>query len=144
MTRRIHASFLLLLAATVAGFAQVATQRPVVNFRLPVFNDQGYRIWELRGGSGRFVDKNHVELTAVRLQILSGDESNTVEWEITSPLATARPDDKIVSGPGQLRVVGRNFELFGDDWTYAHDTKTVVIRKNVVATFSGSIGNILQ
>jgi hypothetical protein len=135
-----------LVAGAGAVVAQIGSQRPVTNFRLPVFNKQGYRIWEVTGASGRFIDKDNVELTSLRVLVLSGDDAATVQWEISSPQANVHPESRTVSGPGQLRVVGRDppFEIFGDDWTYEHETKTVVIRKKVVATFSGSIGNIIQ
>jgi hypothetical protein len=143
MTRRFIAGAALVLAAA-AALAQVTSPEPVLNFQLPVFNKKGYRVWELRGGSGRYVDKNHIELSSVRLDVYSGDEAETLLWSISTPLAIAAPEDRVVSGPSQIHVVGRQVELFGDDWIYEDARKTVVIHKGVVATFTGSIGSILQ
>jgi hypothetical protein len=142
MKRRLLAAAAILCAAALPG--QITSPQPVLEFQLPVFNKQGFRVWELRGGSGRYVDPNHIELTAVHLDVFSGDASETVEWTISSPLAIVAPEDRTVSGPGQIHVVGRRFEIFGDDWAYEEARKTVVVRKGVLASFSGSLGNLLQ
>jgi hypothetical protein len=131
------------LAVTIA-LAQIPAQAPILNFRLPIFNPAGFRAWELRGATGRYVDRDRVELTGVRLQVLSGDEAGTVELEVASPEAIAQPESRMVSGPGQLHVTGRGFELFGNDWTYEDATKTLIIRRDVVTAFKQNIGDILR
>jgi hypothetical protein len=131
------------LAVTIA-LAQIPAQAPILNFRLPIFNPAGFRTWELRGSTGRYVDRDRVELTGVRLQVFSGDEAGTVELEVASPEAIAQPESRMISGPGQLHVIGRGFELFGNDWTYEDAEKTLVIRRDVVTTFKQNIGDILR
>lgn len=132
------------LALLSVAWAQFPAQAPILNFRLPLFNAAGYRTWELRGGTGRYVDRDHVELTAVQLQLFSGDEQGTLQLEVTSPEALAQPESRVVSGPSELHVKGQGFELFGNDWTYEEATKTLVIRRDVVATFAQGIGDILR
>lgn len=132
--------------AVVSLSAQKFAEVPVIDFRLPWYNEQtGIKAAELRGKEGRwFQDDRRVEITMLNLKVFDPKDSKVVEAVITSPLAIVQPDDKTVSGPGQLRVEGQSYELFGDDWTYYHETRTVVIRKDVVATFRFDVGNILE
>ncbi len=134
---------LLGLGAAVAS-AQFTSKEPIVNFRLPMFNNEGYKAWEVRGAEGRYLEENRIEITALDLQVFSGDEAGRIETTITSPLAIVRPKDRAVTGPGAIRAKGEGFELFGENWLYEHDTKTVTVRESVVLTLDGAIGNILK
>ncbi len=133
---------LLALAAPVA--AQVVPNAPIVNFRLPMFNELGYKTWEVNGREGRYINENRVEITSLELKVFTGDASGAIETEITSPLAIVQPGDRVVSGPGQLRVVGRGFEIFGDDWTYEDAGKKLTLRRSVVVTLRSGVGSILK
>lgn len=136
----------LLLACAGASLAraQFLPTVPVVDFRLPMFDaTTGHKTWEVRGSEGRYIDENHIEISALNLKVFAGDEAATLETEITSPTATVQPRDRLVFGPGQLRIVGTGYELFGDDWTYEGKRKTIVIRRGVVVTFADDIGRLL-
>lgn len=133
---------------------------PIVDFRLPVFNEQGFRAWELRGSEAIYDAKaQRAEIKGLRLRVFSGDDREFVENTVESPLAIVVVTDKerTASGPGLIHLVGaergREFEVRGEDWTYQETvtnaanpqkTKSVVIRKNVVVTFAQDIGNILR
>jgi hypothetical protein len=142
MKRRLHI-LLLAFGATIAS-AQFTSKEPIINFRLPMFNDDGYKAWEVLGEEGRYLEENRIEITALDLRLLSGDESGALETEITSPLAIVHPQDRTVTGPGAIRAKGTGFALFGENWIYEHDTKTVTVRESVVLTLDGAVGNILK
>lgn len=137
----------------------VVPTAPIIDFRLPVFNEQGYRIWELRGSEAIYDPKaERAEIRGLRLRVFSGDEREIVENIVESPFAIVLRKENSISGPGLIRMTGtaehnREFEVRGEDWTYQETasgpdnprkTKSVVIRKNVVVTFSEDIGNILR
>jgi hypothetical protein len=136
----------VLVAAIATLSAQRFTEVPIIDFRLPWFNEKtGLKAAELHGKEGRWFQKDsRVEITMLKLMIFDPKDASILEAEITSPLAIVKPDERAVSGPGQLRVEGRSYELYGDDWTYYHDRRTVVIRKDVVATLHFNVGNILE
>jgi hypothetical protein len=144
MKLRLFAMVAVVCGAGVVLLAQLTPNASVQDFRLPGFNKGGFKIWESRGSQGRYINENRVEVTALDVKRFVGDEAATLDTEITSPLAIVQPDDKKVFGPGQIRAVGQGWEIFGDDWTYDLDTKTIVIRQHVVVTFAGNIGNILK
>jgi len=54
------------------------------------------------------------------------------------------PKDRTVAGPGPIRADGQGFELYGEDWLYEHDSKTVTVRRSVVLTLDGNVGDILK
>ncbi|HEX9782916.1 MAG TPA: hypothetical protein VGA56_09350 [Opitutaceae bacterium] len=54
------------------------------------------------------------------------------------------PKDRTVAGFGPIRVDGQGFELYGEDWLYEHDTKTVIVCRSVVLTLDGNVGDILK
>ncbi|HEX9782917.1 MAG TPA: hypothetical protein VGA56_09355 [Opitutaceae bacterium] len=71
-------TFFLLGVGAVAASAQFVSKEPIINFRLPMFNEDGYKIWEVRGSEGRYLEENRIEITSLDLRILSGDEAGTL------------------------------------------------------------------
>lgn len=142
----------------VGASAPIIPTAPIVDFRLPVFNEEGFRVWELRGSEAIYDPKaQRAEIKGLRLRVFSGDDRNLVENTVESPLAIVLVNERSISGPGLIHLVGaergREFEVRGEDWTYQETlpgpdnpqkVKSVVIRKNVVVTFSEDIGNILR
>lgn len=156
----------LSIAATLAAVAvflagaslPVVPTAPIVDFRLPVFNEQGFRAWELRGSEAIYDPvAQRAEIKGLRLRVFSGDDRELVENTVESPLAIVLVKERSISGPGLIHLIGaergREFDVRGEDWTYQETvptpenprkTKTVIIRDNVVVTFSQDIGNILR
>jgi hypothetical protein len=136
----------LLIAAPGRLAGQAVANTPLHNFRMPLFNEFGHRVWDLRATSLRQLGENveRIELTSVHLRLLAGDPDGTLEAELFAPQAVVDHAARTVSGRGQLHVIGRNVELFGDDWICHADAKSIVIERAVVVTFSSDLGNILQ
>jgi hypothetical protein len=148
------AAALLLVGASTP----IIPTAPIIDFRLPVFNEQGFRHWEVRGSEAVFDPvQERAEIKSLRLTVYSGDEREFVENVVESPYAVLLRKELSVSGPGLIRLIGyergREFEVRGEDWSFQEippsatnpeKTKSVVIRKNVVVTFSQDIGNILR
>ncbi len=159
-TRRLPAALVVATTALLLTGATppVIPTAPIIDFRLPVFNEEGYRIWELRGSEAIYEPQaQRADIKGLRLKVFSGDDRELVENTVESPLAIVLVKERSISGPGMIHLVGaergREFDVRGEDWTYQETlpgpdqpqkTKTVVIRKNVVVTFSEDIGNILR
>lgn len=156
-------SIALVLAVGALVFAganppPVLPTAPIVDFRLPVFNEQGFRVWELRGSEAIYDHAaQRAEIKGLRLRVFSGDDRELLENTVESPLAIVKVAERSITGPGMIHLVGaergREFEVRGEDWTYQETlptpdqpekVKTVVIRKGVVVTFSQDIGNFLR
>ena len=126
--------------------AQSTSDTPLKNFTMPMFNEAGRRIWDLRAAAVQVLSEkaDRFELTAVHVRMLAGDEARTLEGELFAPTAIVDQTTQTITGRGQLHVIRGGVELFGDDWTYRADTKSIVIERNVVVTFASDLGNILQ
>lgn len=158
--RRLPAALLVAAAALLLAGATppVIPTAPIVDFRLPVYNEEGFRIWELRGSEAIYdPEAQRAEIKGLRLKVFSGDDRALVENTVDSPLAIVLVKERSISGPGMIHLVGaergREFDVRGEDWTYQETLpgpdqpqkiKSVVIRRDVVVTFSEDIGNILR
>lgn len=133
----------LFLAAT-GLWAPPLSDAPLINFRLPIFNEYGYRVWDLAAAEVRTLENDRFELSNVHLRMLAGDEAGTVDGELFAPSAVCDQAQRTISGEGQLHVIHQGAELFGEDWHYDGKTKTMVIEHHVTVSFAGDLGNILR
>lgn len=131
-------------SVALAANTQFSTDKPIVNFRLPVFNAESYRAWMVRGSEGRYLAGNQIGITELTLSIFSGKADEKVDTLILSPNAVVRLDDSIVTGPSALRVISDQFEASGEDWAYSHKDKKILIKKKVRIVLNTEIKDILK
>jgi hypothetical protein len=124
--------------------AQIVPDAPVLNFRLPMFGDDGHRIWDLRGKEGRYVNENRVDVTDMRLLIFSSEVRDHIETEIISPKATMLIRSNQAHGDETITVLGDNFEISGQRWSWDGNENRVVIDERVKVTFFEELSGILQ
>ena len=80
---------------------------PIVDFRLPVFNEQGFRVWELRGSEAIYDHAaQRAEIKGLRLRVFSGDDRELLENTVESPLAIVKVAERSITGPGMIHLVG--------------------------------------
>lgn len=135
---------LLPVAAALAAGPQFSSDKPVVNFRLPWFNADGYRTWMVRGSEARYATENRIGIKDLNLSIFTGRADEKVDTVILSPNAVVHPSDEIVTGSTTIRVISDQFEASGSDWRYAHKDKKVSIGKNVRVTFQAEFKDFLK
>jgi lipopolysaccharide export system protein LptC len=126
------------------GTAQMIPNAPIENFRLPMFNQEGFKAWEIQGDQGLLVGETNIELVKIRLQVFSGTAAKVIETEITSPRATMVINENRVYGTNSIRIENKNYLITGQNWQWNGDQKTVVIQENVIVTFFQDIGDLLQ
>lgn len=138
---------LLCLAPAALAFGantQFATDKPVVNFRLPAFTPDGYRAWMVRGSEARYASENRIGIKDLTLSIFTGRADEKVDTLILSPNAVVHPNDAVVTGSSTIRVINDQFEASGRDWRYAHKDKKVSIGKTVRVTFQAEFKDFLK
>lgn len=123
--------------------AQILPDAPVINFRLPMFGDDGNPVWELRGQEGRYLSEEKVDLTGMRLLVFDPEQPNRVETEILSPSATMLVQHNQVRGDESITVTGDNFIITGQRWLYDADERRVVIDEDVKITFFEELSSML-
>ena len=142
--------FLILLAClggaepAVAANTQIAPNRPIVNFRLPVFTPEGNRAWMLRGTEARYPSQGQVDIKELNLSLFTGQPDGKVETLILSPSAQVSLGELVVRGEDSIRVINDRFEATGAAWTYAHKEKKVSINRNVRVVLHTPLNDILK
>ncbi len=141
---RIAAALFACAFATAFATAQMVPDAPVINFRLPMFGDDGYRIWDLRGKQGLYVNENRVDVVDMHLLVYSKEVPNLVETEILSPRASMLIQENRAVGDQTITVLGDNFEVRGQRWSWDGDENRVVIDERVKVTFFEELSGIIQ
>ena len=136
---------LVLTAGTAfAASTRIANDKPIVNFRLPDFTNDGHRSWLVRGSEARYAAEGLVDIRELNLTIFSGLADERVETLLLSPSAEVRLADRVVSGKESIRVINDRFEASGSGWTYDHGEKKVSITKNVRVILHTQLNDILK
>lgn len=127
-----------------ASTTRIATDKPIVNFRLPDFTPAGHRSWLVRGSEARYASDGLVDIRELNLTIFTGRADEKVETLILSPAAQVRVRDQLVSGPESIRIINDRFEASGSDWTYHHGEKKVSIARDVRVILHTQLNDILK
>jgi lipopolysaccharide export system protein LptC len=145
------ASLLCALAALLAAGAlpaqsdtQVATNAPILNFRLPTFTPDGHRQWLIRGSKVVFQSKSEIDVSELALTIFSGDAQDRIETMMLSPVARVSTADQTAAGPDTIRVISDNFEATGLGWRYDHREKKVSLSRRVRVTIRSELKDLLK
>ena len=143
---RLLRPLILLLAAgtALASSTRIATDKPIVNFRLPDFTPEGHRSWLVRGTEARYANEGIVEIKELNLTIFTGRADEKVETLILSPAAQVRLNERQVSGPESIRIINDRFEASGSGWSYDHEEKKVSIARNVRVILHTQLNDILK
>ena len=124
--------------------AEMIPNAPVENFRIPMFNEEGYRSWDLRGAKGTYVDGTHVDVIDMKMRVFSGDEENKLLTEITSPTATVLIAENKAIGRNTILISNKDYRITGQHWTWDGNNDSFAIEGDVVVTFFEGIGDILK
>lgn len=149
MVRRLFFLSLLLGHAVSLGAAggsgtQIATDKPIINFRLPDFTPEGNRSWLVRGSEARYVNKGQVDIKELNLSIFTGLPDGKVETLILSPAAEIHLAETLARGDDTIRIINDRFEATGRNWTYAHKEKRVSITQNVRVVLHTQLKDVLK
>lgn len=135
---------LILLSAF--AFAQTFNE-PITNFKLPLFNDEGYRTGYLRGEQAVLLNDTEIRIDGMELNQYSGDERDAVTGIMESPEALFRRGknrNSTASGPGFIKLENDTFLLTGEDWIWQEKGNRLVINKNVKIVIFDAIGNVIK
>ena len=142
-----NARTLLLLPVAMLAFAapaQMTPDAPIKNFKLPMFNNAGVKIWDLRGEEAKYISKDQVDLFTMDLKVFENDGSGRLRLEIESPHATVFANQHVVAGPDSIRVLNKDFEISGSDYTWRGHEQSVTIRRDVRVVFKTPLEDILK
>ncbi len=144
MTARMRA--LLLLAAITATVAhgQMTPDAPIKDFKLPMFNDAGTKLWDLRGAEAKYISQDRVDLFTMNLKVFKTDGSGVLQIEIQSPQATVFANQHLVTGTDSIRIFNDDYEISGRNYTWRGREQHVTIREDVRVVFKAQLQDILK
>ena len=133
-----------LVAIAALALGQMREGTPVVRFKLPLFNELGFRTWYLRGEKGVYESENQIRIQDLTISQYSGDGNDLLVSRMTSPEAIFQMEESRAFGLGQLNVESQAFKITGRDWIWDGKKKEININQNVRVVINGEIGNILE
>lgn len=140
--RRLYGLLLLLFVSTLQ--AEMVPNAPVLNFKLPMFGDNGYKSWDLQGREGRYISPQQIDVIDMILRVFSGDEKVLVDVTIESPQATILIDQKQAQGDSLIKIIGPNYLVRGKDWIWQGAAETITVKQEVRVTFDSTLSDILR
>jgi len=152
MLRAITVLLLVLGSALNAADSGVAANAPVINFKLSLFDDQGNRTGLLRGSEARYISSSQIDLVEMQYITFLENGSTEVDATLLAPTASVLMENgkARVHGNESVRLIRKNIEVTGEQWTYNHpgkkDTtpKKIVIERNVRVVFQIELKDILK
>jgi len=131
---------LFALLCVSSGWAQMRPDAPIMNFRFPVFGDDGYKIWELRGAEGRYISDEEGLILGLDLKTFTGGDAMELENRIRSPRAHIHFPTATAEGESTLYVTGANFEISGADWRWEGKKRHLVVKGGARVVLNDSLG----
>lgn len=128
-----------LMAGGLMVYGQMVPDAPIEHFRLPMFGENGYKTWELRGFRGHYLSEEEALVEGLELVVFSGDETVSEENRIRSPRARILLEEARAEGDSSLFVTGPGYEIQGQDWSWDGAERKIIVRKDVRVSFAGSV-----
>lgn len=147
--RRVSLLFLTLCGAiTVATIAwaqsEIRLEEPVENFRVPKFNEEGYREWHLKAAQGTYINNNEVLINDMFIRQFAGDGSSEAIATLETAQATYYIDSSMIAGPGEILAQSEQFKLTGLDWVWQAKENRLTINKKAKVILFSEIGSIIE
>lgn len=141
MTRGFAQTGLVLagILSLASAMAQMIPDAPIREFRLPLFGDNGYKEWELRGLEGHYLDAGSARVDGLDLLVFSGDADMLLENRIRSPSAVIEFEAARASGDSSLFMTGPGFEIEGRDWIWDGRRRNLTVGHSVRVVFESSL-----
>jgi hypothetical protein len=127
--------------------SSVIANAPVKNFRLPSFNDQGHRTSLLRGSEARYASANQIDIIDLNFAQFRGDGGTETENILLAPSASVLLKENkqiVITGRESMRLINKNLEATGENWTYDHADRRLVMNQNVRVVFQAQLSGLLD
>ncbi len=94
-------------------------------------NDEGHKLWNMKGSSASYLEDGGVEVKELDLEIFQGRDGKDVDMHILGAQALYESDDRTVAGQGGVFVDGDFYDIEGDNWNYSQNERIVRVSSNV-------------
>lgn len=146
---RLAPLFLVLLAGAspllgAEPTPQIRPSAPIKEFRLPSFDKDGKKTSFMRAAEALFVSPTQVDVKELQLTLFTKDGTEGFDTVLLAPTATLLTEQQIVSGKDQVRLIRLDVEVTGEQWSYRHLEKRVLIGKNARVIFQEELKDIIK
>jgi hypothetical protein len=142
---------LILLALSVAAMSsagdtapKILPSAPIKEFRLPAFDKNGNRSTFLRASEALFVTSTRIDVKQLNFTLFTKDGTGAFDTILLAPTATFLTDKQILSGQDSVRLLRVDLEVTGEQWSYNHPEKRVLIGRNARVTFQEELKDIIK
>lgn len=143
--------FLVIVLLAPAAFAEPAPSAPpsvagtpIKEFRLPSFDKNGKRSTFMRATEALIVSPTRIDVKDMQFTVFTKDGTGAFDSVLLTPSATFLTDKQFVSGSESVRLIRVNLEITGEQWSYNHPEKRVLIAKNARVTFQDELKDIIK
>jgi hypothetical protein len=139
----------LCLLSSVASAADAPsksqfTGTPIKDFRLPSFDKEGKRTTFMRASEAFIASPTRIDVKDMQFTVFTKDGTGAFDTLLLTPSATFLTDKQFVSGSESVRLIRVNLEVTGEQWSYNHPEKRVLIGKNARVTFQDELKDIIK
>jgi hypothetical protein len=124
----------------------VTANAPVTNFKLTLLTDEGFRSSLLRGSEARYISDTQIDLVGMQYTTFLEGAAGELDATLLAPSASVFIDkNKVkVHGDENVRLLRKDLDVTGEQWTYDHAQKRILIEKNVHVIFRIEMKDILK
>ncbi|HEX3728853.1 MAG TPA: hypothetical protein VHV47_03550 [Opitutaceae bacterium] len=125
--------------------AAIVQMAPLKNWALQLRTDEGYPAMTLRGTEVHPITVKHIDIVDLNMTVFSGTPAAEIDTSVLSPAASYFPQQRLVSGPGEVRVLDyrHGLEVTGEQWTYTYGPhwKKISIAKHAHVVLTAPVSN---
>lgn len=119
---------------------------PIKQFRLPVFDETGYKVCDFAGEEGKLISETEVLVSGMVLRTWEPGDPPVLSMTIQSPTAVILPSEQKAVGKEfiAIRSADGNFSILGRQWFWEGRENRIVIEEDVRVSFNESLGGLLN
>ena len=117
---------------------------PVLDFSLSGFGDDGYKIWELQGDKGIYVNEDQIDIIGLHLTLFTGGPTLIVDTVIKSPKAMMFHKKNQARGDSDILITSNRFVIKGKQWNWEGTKKKIVVEQQVRVVFNDKLYNLFM
>jgi lipopolysaccharide export system protein LptC len=137
------ALFLLIVnQETLADTKGFIPDAPIINFKIPMFTQEGYQSWYIHGDEGIYINEEQIDILGMQLMIFSADKHECLQTTIESPKATIIPYENKAKSNNKIQATGNGYRLSGKNWIWSGKLKKITINQNVKIIFDQPLTNL--
>lgn len=139
LPRLLIACSALLLLGQAPPPAGLVPDAPITAFRLPVFGENGFKQWEIRGRAGHYLGPESARVEGLDVRVYREDAPGVEAQRLTSDEARIELQPLRASSATPVFLKGDGYSVAGEAWSWDADAQRLEIEHEVRALFTGEL-----